>query len=578
MFKEILHYLKYLKINKNLKIKISTVLLSSMIIPILEIIILSVFILNINLIINENPDTGIFQKFFEIFNLKTTDKNFYNQITVGSIFLVIIIYIINLIYEYSLLRVGAQIFAEAKKKTLTLFMSQGMETYLKNDQSKQIQIIANELNSTYASFIGINNIIKTFSLFLFFSIFLLIQNFSISLKIISCIILLNVIIFFLTKKKFKSYGTHDFNASVLQNTKTSEIIKNIFAIKQFFLGKYMDKISKKSFDNFSYIRFKNIFLTKLIKLFIEFSIYTFSLLLMLFFLKNKDLLIENIEILSAAFFAVLRLAPLANSINTNISQIVKFSEWLKPINEYLDEIINSTKKNIFSELTQTEKIIGDIDIKNLEIRNNNKLLVNSFNKKFQKGDFILLKGDVGSGKSTLIKILCKYYLKYNGNVKFNNINLKEINNHFFRKNVKYISQDDLLFNETIEFNITLKEKLDENDKLLIKKIYSIVDLDNFIKKKFKNEEIFDNIGESGIKLSGGEKQKILIARCLFQLPNYLFLDESFSNINKFSSEKIIQNLKTYYPEMTIILISHQDFQINFEHRILKIKDKNLIEF
>ena len=576
MLREIIFFFKLIKLKKKLINEIILAFSTSVIIPILEVVILSVFILNLNFLINENAQTGILNKIFEWLNLDISIKNYY-QITIYSTLIVFLVYFIYLLYEYFILKVGAKIFSQVKRKTIKLLMQQNMDIYLKNDQSKQIQIVANELNSVYVSYLGVTNIIKTCSLFLFFSIFLLLQNFDISIKIIITIIFINLGIFLLTRKKFKLYGSLDFKESIFQNSRTTEIIKNLFAIKQFNLINYMNKINKTTFDSFAFVRFKNVFLIKKVKLFIEFIIYFSSLSIILFFLKNKNLLMDNLEIISATFFAILRLAPLANSINGNISQILKFNDWLKPINKYLNEIVESKKDIKSKNFIQASKIEGDIDVTNLKITNNNKLLINKFNHNFKKGDFIFLKGDVGSGKSTLIKVLSKYFTEYEGDIKYNNINLRDLDDNLFSNSVKYISQDDLLFNETIEFNITLEEHLSEKDKIFLNKLYTIVDLENFLKTRDTVIEKNKTIGESGIRLSGGEKQKILIARCLFQSPKYLFLDESFSNINKLSAEKILDNLNKNYPQMTIILISHQKFEVNFNHRTFEIKNKNLLE-
>ena len=165
MFKEIIFFLKLIEISKVIKFKIITIFTFSLIIPILEILILSVFLINLNFIISDSPETSIFKKIFEILNLNTNTDNFYIYFTLGSIALVCCAFLINIIYEFFLLKFGADFFSEVKKKTMNLFVIQKMETYIENSPSKQIQIVSNELNSTYLSYIGCNNIIKTLSMF-----------------------------------------------------------------------------------------------------------------------------------------------------------------------------------------------------------------------------------------------------------------------------------------------------------------------------------------------------------------------------------------------------------------------------
>ena len=137
MLREIIFFFKLIKLKKKLINEIILAFSTSVIIPILEVVILSVFILNLNFLINENAQTGILNKIFEWLNLDISIKNYY-QITIYSTLIVFLVYFIYLLYEYFVLKVGAKIFSEVKRKTIKLLMQQNMDTYLKNDQSKQI--------------------------------------------------------------------------------------------------------------------------------------------------------------------------------------------------------------------------------------------------------------------------------------------------------------------------------------------------------------------------------------------------------------------------------------------------------
>jgi ATP-binding cassette, subfamily C, bacteriocin exporter len=194
---------------------------------------------------------------------------------------------------------------------------------------------------------------------------------------------------------------------------------------------------------------------------------------------------------------------------------------------------------------------GDILISNLNYKLNLKVIFNNYNLNIKKGNKVLLIGDNGSGKTTLLNILFNNINDYKGLITINNIDIKKINIISLKEHISYVSQNDNLFNDTILNNIILNEKYNETKFKLISEILS---LDLIFKDKYNGNESIVNDN-----LSGGEKQRIILARAIYRDFDILLLDEALSEVSYNLRLKIIAKLNKYFSSKTIIYVSH-----NFE--------------
>ena len=135
------------------------------------------------------------------------------------------------------------------------------------------------------------------------------------------------------------------------------------------------------------------------------------------------------------------------------------------------------------------------------------------------------------------------------------MDLKKINDENLFNILKFCPQNDLIFNDTTVFNITFKNQLTSIEEKKLNKIINLTKKNQF--KKNKNI-LTEKLGEHGSKLSGGEMQKILIARSLFFDPKILIMDEIFSNISVADTQIICKNLRKFYPDLLVIIISHKN--------------------
>ena len=202
-----------------------------------------------------------------------------------------------------------------------------------------------------------------------------------------------------------------------------------------------------------------------------------------------------------------------------------------------------------------------VELTNVNKRINGKDILCDVNIKLEKGKIYGLVGTNGSGKSTLINILTKNIDDYNGKVSIG-YDIRDISYNSYLEHISYVNQDSELFEDSIINNIVLNNETDNNK---LDEIIKILNLDEVIKNKERgiNTLIKDNF-------SGGEKQKIIIARCLYKCSDIMVFDEAFSEISSNDRINIINKINDVYRDKTIIYVNHFNDNIKYD-QILEIK-------
>ena len=276
-------------------------------------------------------------------------------------------------------------------------------------------------------------------------------------------------------------------------------------------------------------------------------------------------LISNLTYIISLFMSTIcihkNIMTLGNFLLFN-SLIYYFTEPLKSILE-LEPNINYLK-NIYrrindlllvstEESIKTDKIIsGDIIIKNLSYMINDKELFNNVSFKIKYGSKFLIYGNSGNGKSTIIKILLKYLNDYKGNIFIDNKNIKDIDSNIISNSMTYVSQNNFILNDTLKNNIIYGRRISDEE---YERVIHICNLDTLRNSnKLRNNMIIE---EDGFNISGGERQKIILARSILKDSEFIILDEALSEIGIEEEKEIIKKIFNYFKEKTIIYISHK---------------------
>ena len=205
-------------------------------------------------------------------------------------------------------------------------------------------------------------------------------------------------------------------------------------------------------------------------------------------------------------------------------------------------------------LTKGRREKGEIEIKSLTFSYKGKEnVLSDINLSIKTGSSLSLAGAVGSGKSTLVKLIMRIYDAPDDLIFINGVDIKRIPLKILRDNIGYVEQEPFLFSDTIRENIVFGvNDVTDND---IEKTVAMAGLERDI-------EIFSNgldtvIGERGVTLSGGQKQRVAIARAIIKKPTILILDDAFSNLDASTEGRVFTNIMSSLKDITVILISHR---------------------
>ena len=215
----------------------------------------------------------------------------------------------------------------------------------------------------------------------------------------------------------------------------------------------------------------------------------------------------------------------------------------------------------------------NIEIKNMSFSYENDVVINNLNLIIPKGSSVALVGQSGSGKSTLANLICRFYDIQKGEICFDNTDIKNLKKESLRKMIGLVTQDSILFNDTIKNNLLIAKEDATNDEII--NCLKVANAWEFVKKLPK--KIDTNIGDSGSKLSGGQKQRLSIARAVLKNPPILVLDEATSALDS-ESEKLVQTaLDNLMKDKTSIVIAHRLSTIQNSEKIIVLDKGQIIE-
>jgi ABC-type multidrug transport system fused ATPase/permease subunit len=202
-------------------------------------------------------------------------------------------------------------------------------------------------------------------------------------------------------------------------------------------------------------------------------------------------------------------------------------------------------------------------------------ILRSISITIRRGEKIGIVGLSGAGKSTLFKLLLKEHEDYDGDIVIGATRLRDIKRTEFFRHSAVVLQETEVFNFTLKDNITLANPQQSENTDLIDQTIATAHVKDFLARLPQGLETL--IGEKGFKLSGGEKQRVGIARAIFKKPDILFLDEATSHLDLESEEKIRDSLHQFFQSVTAIVIAHRLTTIKEMDRILVIENGTIIE-
>jgi len=209
---------------------------------------------------------------------------------------------------------------------------------------------------------------------------------------------------------------------------------------------------------------------------------------------------------------------------------------------------------------------ASIRLKNVSFSyNKSEKVLDNINLEIKEGEKVAIIGETGSGKSTLAQILIGLYPIDEGEIFYNEVEIKDIGYKTVRENVGFVIQSPMMFNNSLRFNLTLGKNY--SDKQIYKAL-KIAQLYDFVMGLEKGLDTV--VGKNGTKLSGGQKQRLSIARVLLDNPKVIIFDESTSSLDNRTEDRLLEALDSYISDKTVITIAHRRNSIEKADRIIDL--------
>ena len=460
-----------------------------------------------------------------------------------------------------------KIFEFLNKKILKLYLLKKWSFFINKNTAEIMRDVLDETGLFRSSVIlPITNIITEIFVFLGIISFLLIYETSTTILIISTFLIVGLSYRYFFKNKISTLASNRQFYSAKVNKNLLEIFKLIKEIKlsfreNFFYNNYSKNVTSYIQSNFSYNFISLIprYLLELIVLMIFFSIIGYN------YISNDDF-IDFIPVLSVYLLAALRIMPGIVKILRSFQAI----DWGSKSVDVIYDLVKSESKNPELENPENIKRLNfqkKIKLVDLNFNYKEKIILENFNFEINKYDVVGIIGKSGTGKTTLVNILIGLLSPTKGKILVDEVDISK-NIKGWQKNLFLVQQDNFIFDDTIKKNITLGL----NDEDINLRRYNECIQDAALKDFIKNLPNKDNTitGEDGIKISGGQKQRLSIARALYHNPEVLVLDEATSSLDLETEKEILSSLNNIKGKKTIFIISHRESSLKLCNKIIRL--------
>lgn len=279
---------------------------------------------------------------------------------------------------------------------------------------------------------------------------------------------------------------------------------------------------------------------------------------------------------------MLSIQYIVGQLNLPLSNFIGFIQLWQDAKISLERLwqVHSRKDEDATDLQKVKELPNDksIKIKNLSFRYGSKssqMVLNKLSFDIPIGKTTAIVGASGSGKTTLIKLLLKFYDPTAGLIQIGNTNLNDINNDFWRMNCGAVLQETFIFNDTIAGNISESEQNEIIDRDRLKNAVYISNIEDFVDRL--PNKLNTELGTSGIRLSGGQEQRLMIARAVYKNPEFVFFDEATSSLDANNEKVIMEKLNTFLNNKTSVIVAHRLSTVRNADNIVVLEDGEVVE-
>ena len=403
----------------------------------------------------------------------------------------------------------------------------------------------------------------------------LLVNFQITLAAIVLIIILLFCYSLVTKAKIEKFGNEDVNYNTYYIKNMMEGIQSYKEIllsgrQKFFTNR--NKIYKQESLRYK-LRFTIVELVP--KYLVEILLVTLALIGVIFIMRDETInLNELLPFLGILFVGIIKIMP-------NILRLFNSHQQFKYLIPQMDIVYNSIVQikesahyNLNDDNNKKIEFESNIRLKNINFDYKGKNILRGLNLEIKKNSTISIQGSSGSGKTTLLNILTGLLLPTEGSILLDENNCS-LNNNNWQKKIGYLSQNTHLLDDTIKANIAFGFKQSDINHNLIEECLEKSELNTFIESLPEKLDTF--VGENGAKISGGQLQRIGLARVFYNNPELLILDEPTNSLDSENEIKIVNTLKKLKGKITIIIVSHNEKPLEIADEKFVLKNGSLIK-
>jgi ATP-binding cassette, subfamily B, bacterial PglK len=508
---------------------------------------------------------------FELFNVDNKDKLIIFLSIIFAVFFAIRI-LINFFTLWYIGKFKFKLHSTLSKKLYRGYLEMPYAEHLKKNSSRILTNVTGEVDlfsgTALVIITAINDIILTVSIV---SLLLFVQPFA-AIKVLSYFFIIGFIFLILTDNFIKKVGQRRQEVTKQTNQNIIEGFNLIKEIKIFNKQSYFYKKFELAYQELLKIFWYRSLFPSLPRVVLELSAIIILSISLITVIKSGSNLEEFL--ISFTFFvaAGYRLLPSLNKLINNYQRILFAKSAGDLIFSELDLINKNKSETNISNLKFKDKI----NFKNISFQftENSKKIIDNANFQIKKGLFTGIIGESGAGKSTLVKLITGLLLPSEGKIFIDDNELKT-NLSAWKNKIGYVSQDLILLDEPIINNIAFGELEKDIDIDRVKKAITLAELDKLVESLDKG--VFSVTGERGKLLSGGQMQRICIARALYRNPEILILDESTNSLDSENEKKIIDTLQNNLKHLTIIIISHRESTIKNCDEIFKVQNKKVFK-
>ncbi len=464
---------------------------------------------------------------------------------------------------------------EISKNLLNFMLNKNYDYFLKNNSADIINLIINQCNILVDY--GIKSLINFISdFFLIIGILILLLILEPMISIISFIFI--GVSFYLVNLVTKKRAQRWSDTKVENEQKRIKQLQEIIGLfKNIKLGSF----EKQYQDLYNYyckestmVTKKQFFITSIPRLFAEFSaIIVFSFIIFLMYVSNSldVVILPTMALLAAASFRILPALGVLQMCLVNFRFATPIIDTIH--NLLLDQNFKDEKYLLENKKTKEFNFRESLKLENISFRyGSNQTLFDKANIEIKFGDIVGIEGKSGTGKSTLINIICGLTKIKEGKILVDGIDIHK-NLKGWQENLGYVPQNIFLKDSTIENNIVFGKKNSINKDKKLPEVLVQSNLDKFVKSL--DFGLNTSTGEKGTSISGGQVQRIGIARGLYYSPKLLILDESTSALDNDSEDQILEELLKFKGRITLLIISHKIRTLKICDKIYKIENNKI---